>query len=432
MAESDQVLLLDVDAVEKPCGLSSVSLNGQPLLSAWNGIKAQGSGFIDIKDARLPRRIAASWHIKCLNDTITVEGENNDAIQVLSLVGGTEEDPAQFGFTISYKSHGIPHLIRLSSDIWQVDTIASDSAFWRTEDEVFGLQIPFHQGDRVDKTSSAVGQSSTLSFHGQQLLHVIAEKVKAVKSSANKLITSCHTGHGQHEAIVFGGEKAHGITAPAKQLEASPTPSATETTTMSHNVTRSLTSPLPVTDPGLDHDESVEVIKVAYFFLLLVSVSSFLYRHFSDPRRRADRAARREERRNKRLYRCAARQQQWKNWLCGLRGHDHRSPRKWDEKQEEILEKDRGSVDAMRGELRALTTAFGVVNTIVRAEEGRTGYVYAYGVQERPDSLPGYESDEMSPPAYSSEREDFTPDSSVIDTSPRTSDDGRDSDFDKD
>ena len=103
----------------------------------------------------------------------------------------------------------------------------------------------------------------------------------------------------------------------------------------------------------------------------------------------------------------------------------------------------------MHGDFRALRNAHGVVSDLVRAEEGRIMNVHELNGSERrgsSETLPRYESEILQPPTYEetsiddgvvdgfqytpAESED-TPDSSVIDTSPRTSRDGRDSDFGK-
>ncbi|KAF2684092.1 hypothetical protein K458DRAFT_37332 [Lentithecium fluviatile CBS 122367] len=196
----------------------------------------------------------------------------------------------------------------------------------------------------------------------------------------------------------------------------------------------------------------------------------------SSLRTRTERAAAREERRNARAYRRAARKLAWRTWWRGNwrdqeRIEDYEEKRSLIQHQESILE------DAMQDEIRQLRAAHGVVNDIVQAEEGR-GITYGPHVHchcahpvppapyspistastypptsipempsrplSRTDSLPGYRSDaSTSPPAYeededvsdsvpngfrnyapsitSSSSSRWTPDSSVIDVSPRPS-----------
>lgn len=192
-------------------------------------------------------------------------------------------------------------------------------------------------------------------------------------------------------------------------------------------------------------------------------------------RTKTERAADSEERLNARAYARAARKHAWRNWWRGnwRRSRDDERIADYEEKralisaQEDILE------DAMQEQIRQLRVAHNVVNDLVRdAEEGRIDRPPQCTCQRPPyspsttstypptslpeipsrplsrtDSLPSYRSD---PPAYESEaeavangfsflptvREDgarqyamsmhsmasrWTPDSSVVDVSPRPS-----------
>ncbi|KAF2467297.1 uncharacterized protein BDR25DRAFT_70507 [Lindgomyces ingoldianus] len=202
----------------------------------------------------------------------------------------------------------------------------------------------------------------------------------------------------------------------------------------------------------------------------------------SSPRTRTERAALREERANERAYRRAARQHAWRkwwrrNWRDQDRIDDYEEKRALIQEQESVLE------DAMQEEIRQLREAHGVVRSIVQAEEGRgvyprcnTAHMHMHipchchahahvpspnyspvssaytssslpSLPSRPlsrtNSLPDYRSDTSTePPAYE-EDEDmsdvvvngfrqytpstssgstrWTPESSVIDVSPRPS-----------
>ncbi|KAF2127770.1 hypothetical protein P153DRAFT_55139 [Dothidotthia symphoricarpi CBS 119687] len=192
-------------------------------------------------------------------------------------------------------------------------------------------------------------------------------------------------------------------------------------------------------------------------------------------RTKTERAADFEERINARAYARAARQHAWRNWWRGnwRRNRDSERIADYEEKralisaQEDVLE------DAMQEEIRQLRVAHNVVNDLVRdAEEGRMNRPPQCNCQRPPDSpsatstypptslpevpsrplsrtdsLPSYRSD---PPAYESEGEvvangfnflpnarqgvvrgyarstnsemsRWTPDSSVVDVSPRPS-----------
>jgi hypothetical protein len=189
----------------------------------------------------------------------------------------------------------------------------------------------------------------------------------------------------------------------------------------------------------------------------------------SSLRTRTERAAAREERDTARAYRRAARKHAWHNWWRGnwrkdtLRIDDNEEKRALIQEQEGVLE------SAMQEEIRQLRAAHDVVNDLVRdAEEGRvlntnpctchrTSPPYAASITStypptsivsrplsRTDSLPSYRSDPPSePPSYDSEVDmaeivangfrqytssttsgtlsHWTPESSVVDVSPRPS-----------
>ncbi|KAF1968117.1 hypothetical protein BU23DRAFT_558809 [Bimuria novae-zelandiae CBS 107.79] len=199
-------------------------------------------------------------------------------------------------------------------------------------------------------------------------------------------------------------------------------------------------------------------------------------------RTRVERAAAREERRTRNEYRRAARKHAWRKWWRGnwrdqQRTDDYEEKRSLIQHQESVLE------DAMQEEIRQLRAAHDVVNDLVsQAEEGRVvTYPHNYcpcsrshplpqapysplstastypptSIPELPsrplsrtDSLPGYRSDTSSrgaPPAYEDDEDvsegvangfrhyssnvsttsgtssRWTPDSSVVDVSPRPS-----------
>lgn len=185
------------------------------------------------------------------------------------------------------------------------------------------------------------------------------------------------------------------------------------------------------------------------------------------PRRHADRLARREERRNARAYRRAARHHRWSQWWNRYRMP--RSNNDYEEKRALILQQEGILEDAMQAELRELQGACEVVSDIVRAEEGRNRHYNpaqhpsqqhaspaeldagASGLMRRSNSLPGYESRSeggysTEPPGYDEElgeelavvdgfmyaplqytpsASEDTPGSSVVDCSPRLSEETR-------
>lgn len=223
----------------------------------------------------------------------------------------------------------------------------------------------------------------------------------------------------------------------------------------------------------------VIAIEIVLGLLCCGCIFTVIRHRCSSLRTRTERAAAREERLTAREYRRAARRyairKWWRgNWRDQERMEDYEEKRSLIQHQEGVLE------DVMQEEIRQLRAAHGVVNDLVSsAEEGRVvTYPHNYcpcshshpvpqapysplstastypptSIPELPsrplsrtDSLPGYRSDTSgSPPAYE-EDEDvsdavangfrhysatgsttssssrWTPDSSVIDVSPRPS-----------
>ncbi|KAJ4406564.1 hypothetical protein N0V91_004506 [Didymella pomorum] len=202
----------------------------------------------------------------------------------------------------------------------------------------------------------------------------------------------------------------------------------------------------------------------------------------SSLRTRTERAADYEERYNARIYKRAARRHAWRNWWRGNWRKDAARIADYEEKRALIADQENVLENAMQEEIRQLRVAHNVVNDIIRAEEGRTGtpnppnphctchrphfaqappsVTSTYPpstIPEAPsrplsrtDSLPSYRSRAPSePPTYDSELDSsfvanglryepraraytssssqagesgrWTPDSSVVDVSPRPS-----------
>ena len=200
--------------------------------------------------------------------------------------------------------------------------------------------------------------------------------------------------------------------------------------------------------------------KLALIILVIFAFCAGLFIHLKrNPRRRAEWAAKREECRNRRAYARAARHLRWKRWLCGLR-HNHGSasknctPETWNEKRIVAIQQDEVSQNRVREEIYALRNAHGMVDGIIRAEEGRgrvglegLDRIEAYEIRSRGrrettysearsdvSTLPPYDEAEVVVDGfrYTQPASDDTPDSSVIETSPRTSLHTRDSDYEKD
>ncbi|OCT48129.1 hypothetical protein CLCR_03963 [Cladophialophora carrionii] len=194
--------------------------------------------------------------------------------------------------------------------------------------------------------------------------------------------------------------------------------------------------------------------------VLLVIVSGFVIRaiiKFRDPRRRAERAARWEECRTKRLYRKAACKHKWRTFwknLCTRKA----GPEEYEEKRATLLEHDGSAEDddgGLQKEVRTMQNATDFVRDLVQAEEGQARHVRStdyspdgfepavlggdVGSSRSSDIAPSYKTDVTPPPRYEEELEgemivvdgfryrytpsntDDTPESSIVDCSPRLS-----------
>ena len=205
-------------------------------------------------------------------------------------------------------------------------------------------------------------------------------------------------------------------------------------------------------------DQAIRAFQITSLIIIIVSLSTAIGVYlFRNPRRRADRAARWEECRRRRLYARAARHYKWKSWMSRVReatrfsGRGQPIAETWEEKQTIAVATEETSMKHMRDELRSLQLAYKVVDGIVKAEEGKSVDIsYKSRVRKaerRGSSVYGSGTESTGPPRYDELSEagdivvngfqyipagtDCTPDSSVIDTSPRTSIYMRDSDSEK-
>lgn len=211
------------------------------------------------------------------------------------------------------------------------------------------------------------------------------------------------------------------------------------------------------------HRHGPRILKRIIFFIILSSIATVFFRHLRHSTtlfrcwpRTADRACRGEERRNRRAHRRAALHHRWSTWWNRYRRPANLAD--YDEKRTLILQQEGILEDAMQAELRALRSAHAIVEEMYDAEEGRSRL---YRAANRPGVVPieldagnGSSSTRswrnsatlslynLPPPQYEEELEedltvvdgfqytptntsadDDTPDSSVIDCSPRVSSD---------
>ena len=205
------------------------------------------------------------------------------------------------------------------------------------------------------------------------------------------------------------------------------------------------------------HHHHHSLIQKAVGIVVLVLIIALAFRAvrrrttlFRSERRTAERAARQEERRNQRAYRRAARKHKWTQWWNRYR--QPKSIADYEEKRALILQQENVLEEAMQSDLSNLRTAHEIVGELMQAEEGRARLYYqanlpscrrptpaaelgaGVGSSNRSASLPTYAA---PPPMYEEELQgdmtvvdgflytpsgtQDTPDSSVIDCSPRLS-----------
>ncbi len=451
-------------------------MNGQQLLSNWDGIDAAGSGYLN---GIFPIGTYVSWEISCLFDTIPADGANSrgkDVAQVLALLIHSTSGDVPLGFTVSYKQLDHPEIIRLSTTAITLAVVKANPEQWRTSSRDLDPMSAIPEIERVEDEppNFDLHGQKTLQAHLEAVGHFLEEKVKVVTSCVKKLVKSCREHF--HAACpkkakskdrlskFLSGSHAmegrpHTVSAdhlleapPQNETRSTMTLEPPETTFSGLPSPSSSSSPSPSL-PTITYNDRVKSLKILGVVLILGTIFAWVFVQLRDPRIRADRAARREERHNKLLYRRAAWIQKWKSWFCSVRQHHGQAIGpigSWDEKRTRVIQQEEILEAVMKEDIRVLRNSRRVVSNVTAAEEGRADFVYdSDGSEARRsrETLPGYESDLTQPPGYGAscespsvpnrfryvpaESED-TPDSSVVSTSPRISRDGRDSDFGKD
>lgn len=437
-------------------------LNGLKLDVEWDGTTAHGHGFLDIDGGK-----EAQWHISCLFNSVVVGRGNSPTagvVHVLSLAFGASTD----GFTISYEQSGSPAILRFKSKYYGLHVIDSpeSASRWRIPSLEFDPEI-------LAKVDANRRPTLTQSFDRSQ--KSLGEYLKALEGSlvggvhkALEHLCPKHRGGSKDQAVAISslgtapvqvGENNEQDTAVIKAHNPTniiPSDSTAKFRVLkwpgtSHtSVTSSATPSLP-----FPSGQQIHILKVFGLILILSSLFVWICLQCRDPRRRAECLARREERRNRKLYRRAARQHKVKMWFWNFRMRYGLAPSEtlnWNEKETRVSQPESILDRVMTNEIHALRDAHGVVNSIAAAEEGRYNLASDSDGFERRRSvstLPGYESEGSLPPnyddvgsslgsttlvngfGYNSVEAEFRSDSSVISTSPRISRDGTNSDFDE-
>lgn len=456
---------------EKACGESNVRLNGQELETKWEGTTAEGHDYLDIYGGS-----EAKWHISCLYDVVPTDGSNSVGEDVVHVLSIHFVNPVRRGFTVSYKQIDHPAILRFFP-IYHPTNFALDPVLankWRRPSVDFDPDIMAN----AEKDGSVVydilsqGQKSL----GAELSAIKSSLEKGIKKVAGKW---CHKSKGKTSEVKSASIESSMISSdrlleppPISYEESVSTTEASDPTSTNPNLsaaeTRSLapagalqtSTSTPTIDIPSQTTINIHVLKTFGLGLIVLSCLAWLLLRFRDPRHRVDCAARREERRTKRMYRRAAQKQAFENWLRSVHlkvkalrfkyGIAPQAAISWDEKRTRVIAQEAVLEDVMADDIRALRNAHRVVSSITAAEEGRHDFVYEGAGSERRRSISTlYESEGSLPPSYDDTGNnfdgstvvhrlqytpidaEFTSDSSVISTSPRISRDGTNSEFDE-
>ena len=456
-------------------------MNGQQLFSKWDGIDAAGSGYLN---GIFSLRTYVSWDITCLFDTVPADGANSngeDVVQVVTFLIHSPPGGVPLGFTVSYKQLDHPDIIRLSPTAITLAVVKANPEEWRARTQYPGStkMVPEVKEVTAEFPGFARHGQKSLQEHLKAIGHFMEGKVKVVESCVQDIVETCRKRlRDACPKKVASKSRLSTFLSENQAIDSRPNlVSADHLLEAPHqNETRSATTPeslestfsdLPSPSPSfsssptpsfstISYHDRVHGLKILGLVLILGSLFAWVILHLRDPRVRVDRAARREERRNRLLYRRAAWRQKWKRWFCSVR-HNHGQAigpiGTWDEKRSRVIQQEEILEAVMKEDIRALRDSRHGVSNISAAEEGRAELVYVSARSEARrsrDTLPGYESDATQPPGYETDRvscegpnvsngfryvlaeSEDTPDSSVVSTSPRISRDGRDSDYEKD
>ena len=458
---------------ETACGESNIKINGQQLETKWDGTTAEGHDFLDINGGS-----EAKWHIACLYDVLPTDEKNLDVEDVVHVLSISFVNHVRRGFTVSYKQISHPAILRFSAEYYPTDFALDPllASQWRRPSIYFDPDVIAREG----RDNSLGYDLLTQAQKG------LGAELSAIKSSLKKGIEKvasmwCHKGKGVSSETTTVSitspkistdrllgpppmplEELISTTGNSDSTSTRPSFSAAETRSVTSNeapqTSTNPTSMILVTQTNLN----IHLVKTVSLGLVVLSCLVWLILRCRDPRHRVDCAARREERRTKRMYRRAAQKQAFENWLRNAYfkfrafrfrlGSGPKAAINWDEKRTRVIAREAVLEEVMADDIRALRNAHRVVSSITAAEEGRHDYVYPSEGSERRrsvSSLPGYESEGSLAPGYAVAGQsletaivvngfqydhvdtEFTSDSSVISTSPRISRDGTNSEFDE-
>jgi hypothetical protein len=239
--------------------------------------------------------------------------------------------------------------------------------------------------ERIESCSGAFCKFKAVFEHFHTRFHVFVTNFRGVTTEAESLLKQAtNYYHRQFPAMISSKDE---------KVSASSLPAQPELCHCRDGTSGRDTPPPPYDESGADDRQFKHAVPPSTFavilrFLLAISgialILTLLRKCFNTPRRRRDRAARREQRRREKEYRCASARQAFIDWMRGRRrGTPGRRVGDLEEKarlvtpQEAMLEEhmqDEIHQLKIHEEIEHIRSARDAVDEIVRAEEGRIVY----------------------------------------------------------
>jgi hypothetical protein len=414
------------------------------LTQTWDGVNGAGSGFITagLAGGRGSQDLLADWQSSCIPNSSESPSQDEPRAVILSVQIHQVDQNEQYeeaGFTVSFKQLGKPEILRFGTSPITISNNGSSPELesWRdpppsTRLHAQNIAPPRPTGDSIEEALEAeIEEFQELQFRAHELQRLIAKKENNIRKFLQQDCSSISSQVGQCESFGcffqtcfsafpeiisrlkcrYGSLDSCLSRKPSLGCEASGdlgNTNAEQPLTDPHNYNTSHgmgTRP----DPNYHPDDAVNTdspystpsspngnttypddyfqFSRGYFALFVVLILSYcLFRRCvrvcRSPRRRAEHAARREERRNRLAYRCAARRYRWSQWWRGGQSHNRESSsqdssgydleRAGNEASRRQSTSDASSIfeeGAMQAEILGLRRALEFVGELVRPEE---------------------------------------------------------------
>jgi hypothetical protein len=344
-----------------------------------------------------------------------VEEDDVARSQLLTLTIQTvdqENTQSIAGFTLSFKQHPSPELLRLALVPEYSARDLPDSETWRDPPEALRIPVSVTEGtsssddERPLSLEEQLHELQQLETQANELVRLIQEKKEFIDSQfpeaaqgLKQEIKGCDSllcvvkaiGHRVHKAahaayIRFhesnqayaswhasaGGQAptmlasdAVGVTAPEQchshdsRPQPRPPPYRGPVTVPSEKSPAANTTQPHTDEPKWREasDPSTVIIILKFIFVItgLAFIFKLLRKCCTSDRKRVERAAERERRATERLYKCAARQQSWQDWWTGRkRGNPGYRHGDYEEKRGLILQQEHILEGAMQDEIQQL------------------------------------------------------------------------------